>query len=552
MDELKRQVRVARRRLILQRFLAVFGWSLFATLLVAAVGLAIPKIWVLTFDPRVWAWAWLGGGLALGLLIAAVCTYARRGGTLEAAIEVDRRLQLKERVSSALSLEADQWETPIGQALIRDATRRVERLDVRDSFPLRADWRGLLPLLPAAVIFVLALFVPNAVPSKPAQAATGPAAEAERVSRSAQELRKRLALVQKKAEEKGLEDADLIFKQLQQDLQDLAEKSDMARKDALVRMSDVAKDLEKRREQLAGADQMRNQLNRLKDLQQGPADKIAQAMKEGDLQKAIDELKALQERLKNDQLEPAEKQQLAKQLEQLRNKLQEAVDAHEQAKRDLQEQIKRKMAAGDMDGAGQLQRKLDQMNQMNDAVDRMQQMAESLNQCQQCLKDGQGAEAAAQLDQLAQSLQELQESLDELETLDQIMDEIAMAKESMGCKQCGGEGCEGCQGQFGMGRGQGDGMGMGLGEGQGRGPRPEEQTDSGFYESQVRGKVQPGAAVVTGTSSGANRAGKSLAEIRQEISSTLNEEADPLTDVRLPRSERDHTRQYFERLRQGE
>jgi hypothetical protein len=550
MDEIKRQVNTARRRLIAQRFLLIAAWSLFGTLCLAAVGLAVPKIWVLAIDPAVWMYSWIGGSVGLGLAVALVWSYVRRASELDAAIEIDHRFQLKERISSALALHPDESTTEIGEALIQDAVRRVERIDVRDSFPIHSDWRALLPLAPALAIFVLVSLVPDATPAKPTETATGLSAEAERVSRSAQELKKRLARTEAKAQEKGLEDTDLLFKQLQKGLEDLADKSGVDRKAALAKMNDLAKSLEKRRDQLGGADQMRNQLNRLKDMQQGPADKIAQAMKDGDFKKALDELKNLQDKLKNNDMTAEEKEQLAKQLEQLRDKLQEMVDGHEQAKRDLQEEIQRRQAAGDLEGAGRMQRQLDQLNQMNDGMNRLQQMADSLNQCKECLQKGQGGEAAAQLDQLAENLQQLQDSMDQLQTLNEIMDDIAMAKDAMACDACNGQGCEGCMGQ-GFGQGQGQGQGDGLGEGQGFGDRPEEQTDTSFYESQVRGEVRSGAAVVTGTVGGPNRSGRSLVETREEISGAMSQDPDPLIDIRLPKTERDHTKQYFERLRDG-
>jgi X-X-X-Leu-X-X-Gly heptad repeat protein len=183
-------------------------------------------------------------------------------------------------------------------------------------------------------------------------------------------------------------------------------------------------------------------------------------------------------------------------------------------------------------------------------MNRMQQMADSLNQCKQCLQEGQGGQAAEGLGQLAESLEQLQDAMDQLETLDQIMDDIAMAKDAMGCEACDGRGCEACMGgAFGWQQGQGDGQGMG--EGQGFGERPEEQTDTRFYESQVRGEVRQGAAVVTGTVGGPNRAGRSLVETREVISGAMSEDPDPLIDLRLPKTERDHTRQYFESLRDG-
>jgi hypothetical protein len=548
MEEIKRQINVARRRLLAQRLLVVAAWSFFATLSVAAIGLVIPKIWVLGLDRHVWVSSWIAGSLFLGSLVALLSSYLRRASMLDAAIEIDRRFQLKERVSSAVALHPDESGTEIGEALIQDAVRRVERIDVRDRFPIRTGWRAFLPLVPAVVIFGLVAFVPDATPAKPDAKSVEVSAEAQRVARSAQELKKRLARAEAKAQEQGLEDADVIFKQLQKGLEDLADKSGVDRKSALAKMNDLAKSLEKRRDQLGGADQMRDQLNRLRDIQQGPADRIAKAVKDGDFPKALEELKKLQEQLENDQMTEDEKQQLVKQLEQLRDRLQEMVDRHEQAKRDMQEEIQRRQAAGDLEGAGRMQRQLDQFNAMNDWMNRMQQMADSLDQCKQCLQEGQGGQAAAGLDQLAKSLEQLQDATDQLETLDQIMDDIAMAKDAMGCEACDGRGCEGCMGgAFGWQQGQGNG----IGDGQGFGERPEEQTDTRFYESQVRGEVRQGAAVVTGTVGGPNRAGRSLVETREAISGAMSQDPDPLIDLQLPKTERDHTRQYFESLRDG-
>jgi hypothetical protein len=156
------------------------------------------------------------------------------------------------------------------------------------------------------------------------------------------------------------------------------------------------------------------------------------------------------------------------------------------------------------------------------------------------------------MDQLAETLQNLQSQVDQLETLDEMLDEIAMAKEAMNCGQCNGQGCKACMGDlFGMQGGKG-GRGMGMGDGQGQGARPEERTDTNMYESQVRGNVQPGEAVRTGTASGPNRAGQSLEDVKEQLRSSTSEDADPLLDVRLPRKEREHAREYLNRIRTGD
>src|SRR5262245_21792484 len=111
MEEIKRQVSRARRRLVLQQFLLVVGWSLFATLLIAVVGLAIPRLWVINVIQQTWDWSWIGGGIGAGLLLAGIWTYIIRRTKLDAAIELDKRFGLKERVSSTLALGPEELDT---------------------------------------------------------------------------------------------------------------------------------------------------------------------------------------------------------------------------------------------------------------------------------------------------------------------------------------------------------------------------------------------------------------------------------------------------------
>lgn len=149
MDEIKRQVKRAQWRLNFNQFLTMVSWSLFATLLVGVVGLAIPKLWVLPVDSEIWQWSWIAGSAAVGLIVASVWTYLARRSSIEAAIEIDRRFGLRERVSSTLSLGVDELETEIGRALVSDASRRVERIDVRDQFKVEPTWRLALPIVGA-------------------------------------------------------------------------------------------------------------------------------------------------------------------------------------------------------------------------------------------------------------------------------------------------------------------------------------------------------------------------------------------------------------------
>ena len=122
MDELHRQVRRARRRLGMQRFVAALGWCWLATLVAALGIIMVGKFWPL----GVTDWAWVGGALIVGLAAAVGWAFFAGRGTLDAAIEIDRRFGLKERVSSTLTMSVDECQTEAGQALVTDAIRRVK------------------------------------------------------------------------------------------------------------------------------------------------------------------------------------------------------------------------------------------------------------------------------------------------------------------------------------------------------------------------------------------------------------------------------------------
>lgn len=551
MEEIKRQVSKAQSRLNWERFLSIVGWSLFGTLLVGAIGLAIPKIWVVPVDAQVWFWSWTGGSAVLGLIVAGVWTYLVRRSDVEAAIEIDRRFGLKERVSSSLSLTPDELASEAGQALLHDASQRVETLDVSEQFRVSPTGRTALPLIPLAAMVVLA-FIGNAVSDNPTKASQGALIE-KAVKQTETEIKKAILRKEIEAAEKGLKDAEEFFKKLQEATEDsFAKKDKVDQKNALLKLNDLAKDLQKKRDELGGAQKLQEQMQKLKDIDQGPADKAAKAMKDGNFDKAQNEINKLKEKLAKGELTKEEKDQLAKQLEQVQKALNEAAAKHEQAKQDLQEQIKQAEAAGDREKAGQLQQKLDQMKNADKAMDKMQQMADKLGEAAEQAKNGDPQAAAEALDQLAQDLKEMQKDMDNLQMVDEMMNEVAQAKNGL-CEKCQGEG-EGDlnEGDFGQGKGKGEKPGRGLGEGQGIGERPEEKTDTGAYDSKVAAKPKQGEAVRVGDADGPNMAGRTLEEVKAELNSAKAKEDDPLTNQRLPRSQRDHAKQYFEKLREGE
>ncbi len=80
---------------------------------------------------------------------------------------------------------------------------------------------------------------------------------------------------------------------------------------------------------------------------------------------------------------------------------------------------------------------------------------------------------------------------------------------------------------------------------------PRRQTKTGLYDSQVRSKPGRGKAVVSGIATGPNQSGQVIEQIKTEIETSRSLNDDPLTGQRLPKQQRDLTRQYFDAFREG-
>ncbi len=559
MDLIRRQVAQARRRLLLQQFSAIAPWCLFTTLLLAAIALAVPKIWVLKLDPTIWLWSWIGGACGLGLLTGIVWTYVKRRDSIDAAMEIDRRFGLKERVSSAFSLQPDELNTEAGRALISDAMQRVEMIVVSERFGVATGWRPLLPLGTAVTAFIIAFFVPNAVDEKAQAAATTAAQQKQQIKTSAQELQKKLAKKKEEALKNGLKDAEELFKKLMTGIDDLEKKDDVDQKKALVKLNDLAKELAQRRDALGDKDKMKQQFEKLKNLEKGPAEKVSDALKEGNFEKAAEKLNELKEKLEKGELSAEEKKQLSQQLEQMKNKMQEMVDAHKEAKQELEQKIKQKIAEGDLEAVNQLQKQLDELQKSDKQMNRLESMAKKFGEAEKAMKEGDSQKAAAELAKLQKDLEAMQADMKQMESLQELMDQLTDAKDAMKCEKCDGEGCQECQGdgdQFGNMNSDNPSdqfnMGPGTNKGKGSGERDEQETKTSNYDSRVRATPKGGSAVRVGDAGGPNQSGKSTESITERIESGLNKDAEALTDQRLPRSQQDHVKEYYERLRKGE
>jgi hypothetical protein len=531
MKELRKQIRRAQWCLGLQRFVRALGWC-WSFALLAALSLIV----VGRYHPLgVGDYSWSAAAVGLGLLLAALWAFLTRRSAIDAAIEIDRRFGLKERVSSAVAMSEAERRSEVGQTVLRDAVHRIERIEVSERFPVSPGRQLLFPIVPAIALVVVAFFLNPQ--QNPAQARPDPAAVRRQIERSSEGLQVRLAEKREQAKKQGLKDAQNLFQKLEQELGDHG-KIEGDKPEALAKLHNLAQQLEKRRQELGGADVVEKQLDQLKNLGEGPAEKFLQAVAKGDMGQAMKELEKIKRDLAGGKLSEQDRKNLARQMDAMKKKLENLAEAHKQARNDLERRIKQARDAGQKDEADKLQEQLRKLQDQLPQINALENLADKMGQCAKSLESGDTMQASKTLEQVQGDLQNLQQQLDEFEMVKEAMDQLDQARQQINCPEGEGEDKDGEPG-------------MGMGKGKGRGPRPEQETPYNTYDTKASVKTGKGAGMVVGEVDGPNVKGEVQQKFLEQIESVKSQSADPLTEQRMSRKHREHAREYFDRFREN-
>jgi hypothetical protein len=383
MSAAERAVRSARRRLAGQRLLdrLTVGW---------VVALGVSFGWLLLAS----GW-WVPTSLLLVATLAAFLRTARDyPSRLAAALELDSRFGLKERLTAAAELSPDQRETPVGQAVAADAERNAAELRLREKFPLRlrrSAW--LVPLLAGLLLPADSDTNPFAEHTTHLTKQTGDTPASPGATPPAQPKQNPFDAARPDAQRLAALRAELD--QLQRQRGD-----DPQWNEKLTAAEDAAHALE--RESLDRLQRMEEQLRQLEPLAKssefkaGPAADAAKSLAKGDLQQAE---KALQELAKNAAANPSDPQ-LQKQLEQLKDAVRRAGENAE-----AREKVEKLIEQAKKDGrdAGGLQQELDRLK--SEESKPLKDLADKLEGAAQQMQQGNGAEAAKQLAEAAKAVQ---------------------------------------------------------------------------------------------------------------------------------------------------
>ncbi len=545
MTLIEKTVAAARWRLLVRQWAERLGRCLTVAFCLALIAILAPKLFAIPDLPAWWSAAWLIGAVVVGLVGATGWSILQPRSELDAAVEIDKRFDLRERIASSLSLDEATLETEAGLALARDAERAAERVEVSEHFRLGLDRGVWRPLLPAALALLLAGLVGNREAEATVEKPPTEQVTAKEKKEAAETARKKLAKKREEAVEEGLKDASALLKKVEEGTGELAKKTPKDVTKAAVKLNDLTKQLAERRQKLGGGEQLRKQMNRMKDLGRGPAEKAADAMKKGDWQKAMNEVNKLKQQMAGGKLSKEKQKQLAAQLGKMSQKLSQAAKQQAAQQKELQRQLAEAQRKGDTKQANKLQQKLDQLAMKAPQMQKLQQMAQQMNQAQQALNKGDAQQAQKAMAQMAKQMNQMQKEAQEMEMLDAAMTDIQMAKQGMGCQACEG----GQMAGMGMGKGKGKKKpGQGMGKGQGKGARPSEENDVAYRDTKVKQNVGKGASTFGGLVKGPSVKGQVVESIKTQLSAETVQPADPLTSERLPRSRREHAKEYFKSL----
>ncbi len=303
------------------------GVALIATLTDRLIGPGLP-----------W-WAILPAAVVLPLLIAGALAFRARDSRLAALAEVDNALRLEDRLGSAMSLADRADSDPFAALAVREGERAAQDARVDRAITVRfgnswVAWGVLLLLAAGVTLFVEPMHLlrneaQHLASIEQAAMQTRAQEELDEVGHAIEQLSTEAdpAL----ADAPGAAEALAELERLREELERGETDADSARSDAAQSINDLADGLEEAATEAQEAhDAVREMFSRLppKDAPTDAAERLAEALRSGDLDTAIEALDELQRQA--DDLPAEERAQAAQDLRALADDLEALAEAQRQ------------------------------------------------------------------------------------------------------------------------------------------------------------------------------------------------------------------------------
>jgi hypothetical protein len=431
--------RIAQRRNTQRMLLSIAGS------LVWAVGICALAVLAYRFFLIDVEWWMLSLPIVIALLIGYRNGQLARGGTFDAALEADRSLGLDERLSSALAfthpdivrrahrvqsgtgpvarlkallLPRMAYDTTVRSettqlvpALVHDAAARSAQLDPKQLYPNKLN-RTYWILIVLSLLWLAFALMPNFQLFR--------SADEKRTAATLQTQGKELVAIAKEVRKEDKAQEETEKKRLAKRLEKLGHKMQqgrMTKRDALVQLGQLKKDLEKaaKNDSESNSSGMQDALKALANQQMETAEgqKIQEAVKNGDMKKAAQEMEKLADKIEKGEMTPQEQQKAANDMQKAADALRQQADQQSQQMAQQLEQAAKALQQQSQQGSQNQQGQQSQQNQQGQQGQKgpSQQGQQGQSQSGQQGQSGQGqqgqqgnAQASSALRSLAKSM----------------------------------------------------------------------------------------------------------------------------------------------------
>ncbi len=551
MEPIDRVIRVARLRLLISGFLSRLVWTLAGGAVLATGLVLVERLGRLeVVSSRVFV------GLGVGTVVAAlVWTLLRVPDAKRAAIELDRRADLRDTLSTALVVRegGDGWS----RGVLESARARARALEVRRVLPIEAPRAWFVPLIAMSVLVLVWMVVPTLSAKQQQAPADDGMDQVRRVLMENRDRRKKLEELLKKAR------LDIEDGSLEQELEGEPRPPEEIRRAMVRKLTSLTDQLDRegvhRSQRL---DALRSELRRLQSVPEGPMRDLIQKLRRGDPAGARKALQELQRKLENGSLSAEERARMQAQLEAMRKQLEALSKKQEQLRAQLEEALRQagmspeaaRRATAD---PASLRKALQQMqlspaqhqqlmNMMSrlEAARQMGQMGQMMQKMSSSLKNGHMGELLGEMGMMEGMLSEMEMLEQELQAMEAGLEEARYLLESM----CKGAGM--CDGAPWLVQKWGS-MGSSSG-GSGSGPSPGDSPfDTDRTMRKARAKNRGGPIIASMLVEGATIRGESRAQFTEAVVAGEQAASDALDAMIVPREYQHAVKAYFGTLRKG-
>ena len=475
MSRLDQHVAAVQNKLAIARFIDGLIWALLIFAAVVTIDILVAKVFHVQFPhPKIWFWS--GSGVAA--LAALSWAIMKRPSRKSAAVAIDQKLGLREKISTAIYMRNS--TDPFAIAAVKDAEATAGKVAINyyQHFPLRlpaAPTAGMVGLFCAA--FLLS-FLPQLDLLGHAAAVKQRQDTQLAQTQATNAVKQALATVESVPKSVANDEA---IKKAQIDLDNLLKQPikdpAAANRSALKALQDAKEAVKREAESNAKFAEAQNVMKDLAKNVTPPSDEkgpIADAQRKIADGKFTDAFNQLDDVVKKfDKMDDQQKQQAAQQMQQMAKQLQQAAGNPQQQQQQIAKQLQQQLgmnqqqaqqmaqqmqqaAQGNQQAQQQLQQQAQQMmkqmnngngptqaqqQQMQQAMQQMQgqanssaaagQMAQAAQQMAQAMQQASQGQQQASGQQMAQGMGQMQQQLQNMQATASDAQQIAAAQQAM-------------------------------------------------------------------------------------------------------------------------